>query len=240
MTHKAKKQSGLLTPITIELPPENAEEAARLAKQNEEIKHLGFRTFRGGTDYGFVSFNSLNADPQKERKPTRLQSGTLVKIFNSVTDGDIQWQGKIDFDRKEYHHGLQRGIERSAWARMFFNGLPAKLVQNGKTIFGHLEPFCETGTEGVIWSVKAYGIPSYDGLFPLENGNDLTIYSRVRNGNIAWQGTLDFGPEKITKLGWTEIVRTANHMDTEKWLHMCYDRLPLIIEKQPKPQAPKP
>jgi hypothetical protein len=238
----------ILDTMTVELPPETPEAAERMAKQNEELSQseelrgLGIRVYRGGTDYGFRTYDTLmtnmsySALQKMKRRPEaqRLESGMLVKVFNTVSDGDVCWQGKIDFDTKEYHHGLQKGMDGKTWARMFYDGMPAKLVQDGRTIYGRLEPFCETGTEGVIWSLHEYGVQSYAGLHCLRDGDDLTVYSAVRDGNVAWQGVLDFGPEQVTKINWTEVLRTAKHMDTEKWLHMCYDQCPVVITPAPK------
>ena len=56
----------------------------------------------------------------------------------------------------------------------------------------------------------------------LEEGDELTVYSKVRDGDVEWEGTLDFGPEKVEKIDWTEILRTTQHMDTKKWLQFSW------------------
>lgn len=56
-------------------------------------------------------------------------------------------------------------------------------------IIGRLTAFVETGTEGVIWSMIMDGIPSYEGLFPLQNGDEILTYDAA--GNISWRGVVD-------------------------------------------------
>lgn len=236
---------GTLDTLSVELPPETPEEAERLRKQNEELKGLGVRTYRGGTDYAFREYkhmysNMSHSEAQRYRKArpprTRFESGDLVRVFKTVTDGDVLWQGRISYETKRYHHGLQRGVPEQKWAHMFYDRLPARLEKkDGTVLYGALDPFAETGTEGVIWSVHEYGKRSYDGLNCLENGDKLTVYSCVRDGAVEWEGPVDFTPQKITKVGWTEVLREAKHMDADEWLHMCYQNRPVAVT----PRAPK-
>lgn len=55
-------------------------------------------------------------------------------------------------------------------------------------ILGQLNPFFETGTEGVVWSVVDDGLPGFDGLFPLSNGDRLIVYGA--EGEVVWEGTI--------------------------------------------------
>lgn len=228
---------GILGTVRVELPPASPEEAAQIARDNERLARMGMRMSRGGLDYAFGSYDkmshnmSYSARQKKAPRPApeRLPAGSLVRIFNTVSQGEILWQGDISFDYKQYHHGLQRDMDPQLWSRLFRDNLPARLIRDGRTIFGCLEPFSETGTEGVIWSVQAYKIAGYGGLCPLRDGDNLTIYSNVRKGDITWQGYVNFGPEKLTRLGWNEVVRTATHMDAKKWLELCYSRPPVAL-----------
>jgi hypothetical protein len=217
---------GLLNAYYVELPFETPEAQAEADKTNAELKSLGFRTFRGAYEWGYSTFDDIRKNP---RKHTQLKSGDLVKIFKTVSDGDVAWSGKIDYSYKKYHHGLQKRLKPEKWSGMFNRQLPAKLEQDGKTIFGALEPFCETGTEGVIWSLHEYGKNGYDGLNVLKKGDLLTVYNAVRDGEVEWEGTVDFGPEKVEKMGWSEVMRQTNHMDTQKWLDLSWQRRPVIV-----------
>lgn len=219
------KKSGILTTMRVELPYESTEEKAKADKLNAEIKHLGFRTARMATDWGVKLFN------KPKQGAVKFESGDLVKVFKTVTDGDVQWDGVVDFDCSEYHHGLQKGMKSDAWQSMFYARLPARLERaDGTVLFGALEPFCETGTEGVVWSVHEYGQAGYDGLNCLNDGDKLTVYKNVRDGEIEWQGALNFGPEKAEKVGWTEIFRQALHVPTADWLQMSWENRPVIVE----------
>jgi hypothetical protein len=262
-----EKIYGLLTATTVELPFENAEAQAEADKTNAQLGGL-FRVFRGGTDWGFQA--------KGEKEPALLQSGDLVRIFKTVTDGDVCWQGTVDFDTKHYHHVLQKSAlgriidqptllgsfhqalkssiplsvlpviaslrhektqpdaETRKWIGMFYKALPAKLERDGKVIYGALDAFSETGTEGVIWSLSEYGKTGYDGLNCLKNGDKLTVYDTVRDGAVEWEGRVDFSAPNVTKIGWTEVMRTSAHMDTENWLQLSWQRRPAVLTPAPK------
>ena len=55
-------------------------------------------------------------------------------------------------------------------------------------IHGTLEPFFETGTEGVCWAFGQDGWPGYDGLHVLIDGDDLTVYADT--GAVLWKGVV--------------------------------------------------
>ncbi len=143
--------------------------------------------------------------------PLRLESGDLVKAFNTIADGEIWWGGKVNLEyRRERHkaetgyeqqavlgfwvHGLQASLPPAAWAMMFHTHMPARLERDGKTVFGQLEPFFETGTEGVLWSLQEFDKPGYPGLHVLKNGDRLTVYSKVFDGETAFESTLQLSP----------------------------------------------
>lgn len=54
------------------------------------------------------------------------------------------------------------------------------------TVIGRLEPFFETGTEGVIWSLHDMSLPGYDGLWPLYSGDHLQVVD-----GVPWKGVID-------------------------------------------------
>jgi hypothetical protein len=219
------KKSGILTTMRVELPYATAEDQAKADKLNAEIRHLGVRTARTAYDWGVKLFNKPKAGAIK------LESGDLVKVFRTVTDGDIQWEGTVDYDRSQYHHGFQKGMTSRAWASMFHAALPARLERkDGAVLFGALDAFCETGTEGIIWSLHEYGKVGYDGLNHLAEGDKLTVYKNVRDGEVDGQGVLDFGPEKVEKVGWVEVFRQTLHCSTEDWLQATWQHRPVIIE----------
>ena len=64
------------------------------------------------------------------------------------------------------------------------------------TIKGILEPFFETGTEGVIWSVYEDGKSGYDALHCLGCGDHLAIYDLVDPSKLLWYGNIDYEYER--------------------------------------------
>lgn len=232
-----KQIFGMLATIRVELLYETAAEQAEADKMNAQLRGTGFRTGRmvddwGIQDYAHTATAEVKANPKLQKYPnikTPLKSGDLMKIFKTVNDGGVLWSGEINYSTKHYHHGYQKRLKPEKWVRMYYDQLPARLERDGKTIFGALEPFSETGTEGVIWSLHEYGKTGYDGLNVLKNGDKLTVYQTVRDGEVDWEGMLDFGPEKAEKVGYSEIMRRPNHMDADRWIQMMWQRRPVIL-----------
>ncbi len=61
-----------------------------------------------------------------------------------------------------------------------------------KIIEGKLEPFFETGTEGIIWSVYEDGKFGYEGLNCLDYGDYLRIYDSYKKETILWEGNINY------------------------------------------------
>lgn len=251
---KTSQIFGIMANISVKLPPGSKKEAARHVEMNKEIEDAGlaFRTVRIATDWGYKTFDALKeamgAPSEQPKRPQqdRLKSGMLVRIFKTVSDGDVLWEGDVnlEYDREVHKaatgykqqalggywvHGLQEGMAPLNWGRMFFQNLPAKLERDGEVIYGALEPFAETGTEGVIWSLHEYGRAGYEGLHCLKNGDKLTVYSAVYDGDVDWEGELLFGGTIPTKLDWEEIMRFPLHMDERQWLQLSYQNRPIAI-----------
>ena len=64
------------------------------------------------------------------------------------------------------------------------------------TIKGKLEPFSETGTEGVVWSFHEDGVQGYDGLNCLHQGDYLTIFDPADPTKVVWEGNIDLEFER--------------------------------------------
>ena len=224
---KQQSRPALLNVIYVPQPYDREAEmkkAVEAGASEMELKALSLRGGRIAYDWGY---NAYNAKDWRDVQP--LKSGDLVKIFKTVTNGRKAWEGVIELEYSRRSRGLQKGVDAHKWANMFYRELPAKMQRGDKVIFGALEPFCETGTEGVVWSVHEYGKPGYEGLNCLEDGDRLTVYSSVRNGAVEWEGPVDFGPESVTRVSRSDVLRQANHMKTEDWLQMSWQRRPVIV-----------
>jgi hypothetical protein len=62
------------------------------------------------------------------------------------------------------------------------------------SIYGRLEAFFETGTEGVVWSLHNPILPGYYGLVPLNDGDHLSVFDD--SGNVIWQGVIKLEYER--------------------------------------------
>ena len=104
---------------------------------------------------------------------------------------------------------------------------------------GRLDPFCETGTEGVVWAVTVDGLLGYDSLFPLQPGDGLLIYGA--DGDVAWQGIVDLEYQRRyrpypnnPKMGQQEVFGYWVHgfqrdLDPETWAKAFFDGAPAVI-----------
>lgn len=63
-------------------------------------------------------------------------------------------------------------------------------------IKGKLDPFFETGTEGIIWSVYEDGKTGYDGLNCLKDGDFLRIFDIDNPSKVIWEGIIDLEWER--------------------------------------------
>jgi hypothetical protein len=62
-------------------------------------------------------------------------------------------------------------------------------VKAGYALKGKLDPYFETGTEGVIWSVVVDGYEGYDSLLPLKDGDQLKVLGS--DGQLIWSGVVN-------------------------------------------------
>jgi len=218
-------------------------------------------------DWGYDSAKTVMEAHQRathDKGPAKkesedLKDGMLLTVFNTISKGDVAWSGVVNLEHKSRYrsypmnpqygqqevfgmwvHGLQDGMDAKEWASMFFNNMPATLERDGKKIHGTLEPFFETGTEGVIWSLSEFGKSGYDGLNCLKKGDKLTVYSKVTDGDIAWQSDLSFetvkdGLKGVKMMGkdtflGEKVDRLPKGISRPKWRDMFFKRQPIKIE----------
>lgn len=78
------------------------------------------------------------------------------------------------------------------------NALEKFKKQKEEIFRGVLEPYFETGTEGIIWSLEEGDKKGYEGLHPIHTGDYLTIYNE--KGEIIFKSKIF--PD--IKAGWAE------------------------------------
>jgi hypothetical protein len=113
--------------------------------------------------------------------------------------------------------------DEGEWAVSRTDGIKMRLGQDGYTVSsitmnvtvavtkrrriieGVLEDFFETGTEGIIWSVLNDDDRGYDALYPIEEGDHLTIQDQL--GRKLWSGKIrcDY------KTGWRRYPLNPKH-----------------------------
>lgn len=225
---------GILQANYIEKPFPDSYQSEQAEKATKEIEHLGFRVINGGYEFAFVDADDLTSSRHSQGEI--LSSGLLISLFSTIERGIVFWSSKIEFDFSEYHHGIQRNLSPSNWANMFNKKMPAVIQKKSGEIFhGALEPFIETGTEGVIWSIAKYGFDGYDALETINSGDKLTVYSKVLNGKIDWQGIVKFSkkfdvakPVSNEKFA-LKVIRDSLHLKSEAWLKLSFQNRPCKI-----------
>lgn len=159
-----------------------------------------------------------------------LKQGDLLRVFKSITQAEALIEADIDLvaDNK-YYQEYQKGMDRGLWSKLFFLRLPARLTKaDGTVIDGVLEPFTEQGMEGyVAWSLYDFDNLSYASLHTLEKGDHLTVFSRVLDGKVEWEGTveLDDAPHATGR----NIMHVS--VDPDNPAAMAFDERPEIIAK---------
>ena len=110
---------------------------------------------------------------------------------------------------------------------------------------GLLDPYFETGTEGVVWAVTLPGMLGYDQLLCLEGGDELLVYDEL--GSVAWQGIVSLEYERRYRpyptnpeFGQQEAFGAWVHgfqedVDPETWARWFFDRRPAVV--RPKARA---
>jgi len=111
-----------------------------------------------------------------------------------------------------------------------------------KRIVGVLDPFWETGSEGIHWAVTDNELMGYDALNILEDGDYLFIEDGF--GNIDWEGCIDL--RKDTNLEpfpyndrgdkWQRVNECTVHglqdgVDPKRWFDWFAEERPAVLIK---------
>jgi len=93
------------------------------------------------------------------------------------------------------------------------------------TVTGRCEAFCETGTEGIIWSVYEDGKTGYDGLNPLHEGDFLKIFNDAARTEVAWEGEIKLKYPPATRFN-RGIQRGVNE---KEWAELFFKERPATV-----------
>lgn len=167
------------------------------------------------------------------------EKGALVKIFQTVTDADILWQGKCEtvqgYNRLKVIPETKTGDDEQTWQNMVAGALPARLKgvrEDGslKEIFGYLSWSYPLSSDSHVMLVP-YGSTGH--YVSPRAGDELTVFTNVRGGEIAYEGRLhfdhqqraiDIGPVKTKHLPRGEGLLPAAFYD------MANRQLPIVVE----------
>lgn len=109
-------------------------------------------------------------------------------------------------------------------------------------IRGFLETIAETSTEKVIWSFHDPGLPSHEGLYLLENGDELRVLDDA--GGTLWEGVVRFNrlaasrtsspdesPYREDALG-VCLNGTQQDVDPETWRRLFAERRRAVLRRR--------
>lgn len=105
---------------------------------------------------------------------------------------------------------------------------PAPKSEGGGIIYGRTDDFCETGTEGIVWSVYEDGKKGYDGLHCLEDGDMLKVFNDAARKQVVWEGeiSLKYPPSMMFNHG------VQDGMNEQIWARMFIDHKPATLIKK--------
>ncbi len=102
-----------------------------------------------------------------------------------------------------------------------------------------LDPFFETGTEGVVWAINRLGVPGYDCLRCLKNGDGLKVLNAGYNPlNVLWQGVVKLEYQRETKpyafnpayhkqeVGGVWVNGLQEDIDPDEWVNLFFTHRP--------------
>lgn len=201
-------------------------------------------------------FNHWGVTPAGSTDPKEnihLVSGDVLEIFRTAAEGRILWEGAIDleYERNQHNlphgvnrqavfnrwvHGLQSTLEPETWARMFFEHRPAVLTKaDGTHVHGHLDPFFETGTEGICWQVQEWGKIGYEGGHLLQKGDSLKVLEYVTDGEPVFTGPLTLVKKFTTVNRGGHLTENFQERPLEiqplKFMEHCLSHLPVIVSR---------
>jgi len=123
-------------------------------------------------------------------------------------------------------------------------------------IKGKLDPFFETGTEGVIWAVYDDTKEGYAGLNCLTRGDYLTIFDPEDTNKVIWEGNIDLEYERNyhpypmnpqygqQAIGGFWVHGIQRGVDPDTWGKWFFKHYPAEVIKSedasPFPTGPKP
>lgn len=90
------------------------------------------------------------------------------------------------------------------------------MPKRGKRYEGHLDWWCETGSEGTVWIFYEKGKTGWDGVHFLKAGDHLTIYAK--NRKVIFSDVIK--PDR--KAGWAEYPLNPGHGQPAAlglWIH---------------------
>lgn len=176
-------------------------------------------------------------------------------IINALYCGQlIPWPATVKHQGYVFLNGIPKDIPLDVWmSAVLTNDWKVELTPNPPLtdvenkpgtlcVNGILDPFFETGTEGVVWAVDDPRKHGYDGLNYLENGDRLVVFE-VDGVTIRWEGKVGLEYKRRWRpypmnpeYGQQEVLGMWVHgfqrdLDPEVWARMFFDRLPCSFSR---------
>lgn len=133
-------------------------------------------------------------DPVKEiiiPKAVSLQEGDLLRVFNTISDGEYLWSRRLMLASSPVNGHLKhdKTIAPALWQTMFNLNLPSVHCY-GPQISGRLDFYVATGE--AYNTFLRYNRDGYEAMVRVEDGVDLTIFKKVTDGHVMYDDRLGF------------------------------------------------
>lgn len=124
----------------------------------------------------------------------------LKEFGNKIVTSKLTQEEFVSFCMNGLSHFVESGKSEKETCQQALKKFKSR---KEKKYVGVLEPWFETGTEGIIWSVQEDGKDGYDGLNVIKAGDHLTVYDE--KGKTYFKGKIY--PDH--KAGWRRYPKNS-------------------------------
>ncbi len=166
-----------------------------------------YAVFRPQSLFNRKALHKIN-DVQKEiirPEPIILKNEDELTVFNTIDKADVLWRGVIDLSQKNPASGLgyQSNLPPAVWGRLFNSRQqqPATLIKKSnpddpsllsRDVTGYLHMSGGDQGSGYGWALMKYGFDGWVAQNDISDGDELTVYRKVRGGEKAFDGEISF------------------------------------------------
>jgi hypothetical protein len=184
-------------------------------------------------DFGFFDCVKEEGGDVK-RTPNLLKSGDMLTMFNTIVDGQICLEATMLRESEHNPNQPPKGIFRFDWADLLQNRKPVKLETENNIYYGTIAPLRHF--DYFHWTLRTFDFPSKQIMFG--DGDKLTAYDYVTDGQADFEGRLSFSPAKYEAMNFAGgrvsqvFKREVQHGSHLFWTLYCEQNRPVKVERK--------